>query len=687
VRLIVLPLNAHGQKFCSKISGKAKGKGKIAKAKTDKCRSFCRSLYLKISHLLNRIYHNILTEIAKTMQLLKGRKIILLTIAAIIFSMYQDANSQGKKTRPKNAAVANDTKPAVPEIAYTVSMSKPWTHLLEVEMRIKSTPMPASFEIQMPVWTPGSYLIREYARNVQDFAVKDSAGGVLSWQKTNKNTWQIDTKGRDTMVVTYRVYANELTVRTNELNADHAFFTNAATLMFPKGNLAAPSTLKVVPFGSWKIATGLPKAAGEENTFRAENYDILYDSPFEVGNFHDVAFTVQGKQHRFVIEGEGNYDLDRIAKDVAKIVEQAYKIFGELPYNDYTFLLNLRGGGGLEHLNSTALQYNRFGFKPDSRYHDFLTLVAHEYFHAWNVKRIRPDALGPFDYSNENYTKLLWVAEGGTAYYESVLVHRAGLITDKEFLAGKAAAFQQLQSRPGRFQTSLEEASFDAWIKYYRPDENFVNSQISYYDKGEIVNFLLDLEIRKDSAGAKSLDDVMRYLFTEFYKKGRNYTPADYQKTAEMMAGKSLDDFFSRYVRGHDEIDYNSVLGGFGLQLTTGNGREAAYLGADLSQDGDRLNVRSIPAGTPAYEQGLNTSDQIMAIDGNRASQQFLQSYLSEKKPGDKIRLTVFRFDQMRDIDITLGARAPQSYRIVAVDNPTEEQKNLYSSYFGAELK
>jgi predicted metalloprotease with PDZ domain len=616
------------------------------------------------------------------MQKVPNTKVLIFLIITLVFSMYQQTEAQRKKTQAKKPA-AVETKITPPEISYTVSMSKPWTHLLEVEMRLNWAQMPEKAEIKMPVWTPGSYLIREYARHVEDFSVKNAGGNDLTWQKTNKNTWQIDTKGAKEIVVRYNVYANELTVRTNELNADHAFFNNGALLMFPKDQIAAASTVRVVPFGNWKVATGLPKIEGQTNTFRAENFDVLYDSPFEVGNFKEVSFDVQGKPHRIIFEGEGNYDMQKTAGDVKKIVEQAYKIFGELPYNDYLFIVNLRGGGGLEHLNSTALQFNRFGFTGE-RYKGFLSLVAHEFFHAWNVKRIRPDALGPFDYENENYTKLLWVAEGGTAYYESVLVERAGLITEKEFLAGKATAFQALQNRPGRFETSLEEASFDAWIKYYRPDENAVNNQISYYDKGEIVNFLLDLEIRRSSAGAKSLDDVMRYLYTEFYKKNKNYTPEDYQKTSETMAGKSLEDFFSKYVRGHADIDYNSFLNGFGLQLSTGaSRREGAYLGANLTQTGERLNVTSVPSDTPAYEQGLNANDQIVAIDGNRATQQFLQSYLADKRAGDKIKLTVFRFDDMRDIEITLGSRANQNYTIALTENPTEEQRRLYNAYFG----
>ena len=614
-------------------------------------------------------------------------KILTILIFTLVFSMYQETEAQRRKS-PKKKAMPVEVKIVPPDISYTVSMSKPWTHLLEVEMRLNWAQMPDKAELKMPVWTPGSYLIREYSRHVEDFTAKDATGNNLTWQKTSKNTWQIDTKGAKEIVARYNVYANELTVRTNELNDRHAFFNNSALLMFPKDQLKAASTVKIVPFGNWKVATGLPKVEGQTNAFRAENFDVLYDSPFEVGNFVETTFNFRDVPHRVIFEGEGNYDLQKTAKDIEKIVAQGVAIFGEIPYKDYLFIVNLRGGGGLEHLNSTALQWNKFGFKPDSRYKSFLNLVAHEYFHLWNVKRIRPDALGPFDYENENYTRLLWVAEGATAYYESVLLRRAGLINDKEALSSKVSLIQALQARPGRFETSLEDASFDAWIKYYRTDENAINNQISYYDKGEVVNFLLDVEIRRSSGGAKSLDDVMRYLYAEFFKKNKNYTPEDYQKVSEMMAGKSLNDFFSKYVRGRDEIDYNAILNGIGLQLSTGaSKREAAYLGANLAQTGERLTITSVPADTPAYQQGLNANDQIVAVDGNRASQTFLQTYLGEKRPGDKVKFTVFRFDEMRDIEITLGGRASQDYAIVAVENPTDEQKRLYKDYLGAELK
>lgn len=616
----------------------------------------------------------------------RPQSLILIAILLLTGIMSQKANSGVRANAAKEPSVPVK-KQRAPQIRFVVGMSKPTSHLLEVEMHLKWESMPDLTQLKMPVWTPGSYLVREYARHVQDLAVRDASGKELAWEKINKNTWQVNSKGHKEFTVTYKVYSNELTVRTNELNDEHAFWNNAALLFFVKDHLKVPSTITVKPFGSWKIATGLPPVEGEANTFRAADFDVLYDSPFEVSDFKEVTFTVQGKVHRFVVTGEGNYDLRAIARDSAKIAEECYKIFGDLPFDNYLYILNLRGRGGLEHLNSTALQWNRFNFKPRSQYISFLYLVAHEYFHVWNVKRIRPDALGPFDYENENYTKLLWFAEGTTAYYEAVLLRRAGLITDKQFLATKASLITDLQARPGRFQTSLEEASFDAWIKYYRQDENSVNNQISYYDKGEIVNMMLDIEIRTASKGARSLDDVLRHLYNEFSKKGKNFPPTDLQRACEKMAGKSLDDFFAKYVRGRDEIDYDAIVGGVGLRMDASRSDEGkAYIGADLVEDAGRLSIRAVRSGTPAFEQGLNSGDQIIAVDGYRANLSFLNSYLADRKPGDTVVLSIFRSDRLREIEFKLGSDTRTSYSFEDLSNATSTQKRLYKEYLLAEL-
>jgi predicted metalloprotease with PDZ domain len=599
-----------------------------------------------------------------------------------------------------------------PEISFTVAMPRPHTHLFEIDVAIKRGPnstVPATEQLVMPVWTPGSYLIREFERNVQNFTATDAGGQALKWEKVNKTTWRITTGGAREWHARYQVYANELSVRTSELNSNHAFWNNANLLMYLDGFLKSPSIVRVLTPDVWKVATGLPGVAGQRNTFRAENFDVLYDSPFEASNFKSILFNVKGVAHRIVIDGEGNYDPERMRRDVQKIVETQVELMGgEIPYRDYTFILHLRsnGGGGLEHLNSTALGYPRFGFRirtgdratsaapnaaerePD--YRGFLSLVSHEFFHLWNVKRIRPDALGPFDYTQENYTKLLWVAEGITDYYSDVALRRAGLISEADFLSATARAIQQLQNTPGRLEQSVEESSFDSWIKFYRPDENSINSQVSYYDKGAILGLLLDLEIRKRSNGAKSLDDVMRYLYTEFFKKGRNYTPSDFQKISEQMAGSSLEEFFTKYVRKTEELDYNSALAAAGLHLDTGvttaenKPVEHVFFGADLEQQEDRLIVRRVYAGSPAYEQGLNAGDQIVAMDNLRVTRDFFIARITEKKPGDLINLTIFRFDDMSTLLIRLGSRTETTYRITALPTQTEAQKQIYRAWLGS---
>ena len=617
------------------------------------------------------------------------------SLAVSAFFVLLSLSAQGARAQDERSrAVA----PNAPEIAYTISMRRPHTHMLEVEARLRyAAAAPNSVSLVMPVWTPGSYLVREFERNVQDFHAADDSGRALPWVKLNKNTWRVEMNGARELRVSYNVYSNELSVRTNEVNDRHAFWNNAATLVYPDGNLGSPSTLRVEPFGGWKIATGLPAVAGQRDTFRAENFDILYDSPFLVSNFKTVEFEVKGVAHRVVIDGDGNYDAERIRRDVQKIVSTEAEMMGEIPYHDYTFLLLLgaSGGGGLEHLNSTSLTFRRFGFSTEADWRGFYTLVAHEFFHLWNVKRIRPDALGPFDYTQENYTRLLWVAEGVTSYYENLFVRRAGLMTDRQYLDAVARAFQNLQNTPGRLEQSAEESSFDAWIKQYRPDENSINSTISYYDKGAILGLLLDLEIRKRSGGARSLDDVMRSLYRDFYKRGRNYTPEDFQRVAESAAGTGLDDFFRRYVRGREELDYNAALDVAGLRLDTAaapdTSRTAANeplyiypLGATVAQEGERLVVRNVHAGEPAYEQGLNANDQIVAVDGYRATRDFLNSRVAEKHPGDTLTLTVFRADELRTFPVKLGAHTSAAYRIVAVAQPTEQQKRNYQAWLAA---
>ncbi|MDX1931708.1 MAG: PDZ domain-containing protein [Capsulimonadales bacterium] len=573
---------------------------------------------------------------------------------------------------------------AVPEVAFTVSMPQPWTHYLDVEMRVSGLTGKTA-DLVMPVWTPGSYLIREHARNVQEVRVSDSGDRSLPVRKVSKNIWRIEKGAATAFTARYRVYANQSTVQTAEVNDVHAFWNNGAVLMHLGGGLAHPATLAIRPPENWRIATALDAVPGVENTFRAPNFDILYDSPVEVGTFKELAFTAMEKPHRIIITGRGNYDPERMTADVKKIVETAGSLMGGLPYDRYTFFLTLRpqGGGGLEHLTSTALIFPSFGFRTN--YLAFLSLVSHEFFHAWNVKRIRPDALGPFDYSGENYTRNLWIAEGITSYYEWLLLQRAGLIPADRFLKEMADGIASVEQTPGRKIRSLEEASFDAWIKYYRPDENSVNSQVSYYTKGAVIGMLLDLTLRAATGGAKSLDDVLRTLFNDPVLRKRNYTPIDFQRACETVAGRSLETFFADYVRGTRDPDYETVLAAVGLNLRRESDRPATNsLGARFADDPLGVRVVSVPSDSPAYVQGISADDLLIAIDGLRITgSAFLAERIREAGPGATLTLTLFRQERLKTLEIKPEMRKTPEFALTPSDKSTVEQTRLRNAWLG----
>jgi predicted metalloprotease with PDZ domain len=593
------------------------------------------------------------------------------------------------------------SRKAQPEVLFTVSMPKPHTHLLDVELRVRRQASEAAdaVDLVMPVWTPGAYVVREFARNVQEFRASNAQGQELAWRKLDKNTWRVETRGAREWLAAYRVYINDQTETmpsTAGMTDRRAFWNNAAVLMYPKGTLKAPAALRIAPPSGWKIATGLPPVSGEVDTFRAQDFDQLYDCPVLVGTFKTVSFKVQDIPHRIIMDGDGNYDLERLRDDIQKIVEAGAALMGGLPYQEYSFLFLTRSGDqwhGLEHANSTAIAFPRFVFRPEQSYKPALGLIAHEFFHLWNVKRIRPDTLGPFDYTRENYTRLLWVAEGLTSYYQKVLLRRAGLISDKELLTLAAQEMDDLSYTPARRLMSVEEASLEAWIKHYRRDENDINSQVDYYTKGAVLGLLLDLEIRKRSGGIRSLDDVMRVLYNDYALKGRNYTSADFQRACETAAGSSLEEFFNRFVRGREEVDYDAGLAAAGLRLDTTGGAdpekpamEQSYVGMMLEQRGDRLMITKVYEGTPAYNQGLNAGDQIVALDGVRVSYDTWFSRMDERRPGETIRVTIFRDDELRTLEIKVGGRVNASYRIVPLKEPSAEQAQLYRGWLGGEL-
>ncbi|MES2458069.1 MAG: PDZ domain-containing protein [Bacteroidota bacterium] len=546
------------------------------------------------------------------------------------------------------------------KIGFEVSFTEPQAHYAEVEMNISG--LSNDFvDVKMPAWTPGSYLIREFAKNVEGFRASN-AGKALRFEKVKKNTWRVYNGKAKSLKINYRVYAFEVSVRTAFIDDSHAFLSSASIFMYPDGMLNKPSTIKIKPFTGWqKVSTGLEPVSGSAFTYTAPNFDILYDSPLEVGNQDVFEFTASGVKHEVAMYGGGNYDKERLKVDMAKLVEQGTAIYGENPNKHYTFIVHnfLKGGGGLEHLNSTVLGATRDDYTDEKKYKGFLELVAHEYYHLWNVKRLRPIALGPFDYENENYTTNLWVAEGFTAYYENKLMHRAGFHSQQETLDKLAEALSAVINTPGAKVQSAAEASYDAWIKYYRPDENRNNSSVSYYSKGEIIGLLLDLEIANASKGTKSLDDVMKAMYTEYYKKKqRGYTDAEFKKMAEQISGISLTSFWKKYITGTEPIEYQKYFSYAGLQAKDLNeGIKIPYHGLAVKKVEGSILVTAVSRGSAAWTGGLNVNDEIVNVDGVPVELSIdKMPVFTAKRVGDDLSVMVKRDGLLKNIVIKLKA-------------------------------
>jgi predicted metalloprotease with PDZ domain len=394
-----------------------------------------------------------------------------------------------------------------------------------------------------------------------------------------------------------------------------------------------------------------------------------------------------------VIWGQGNEDEQRLIEDTRKIVEAARDLWGSLPYEHYTFFLMLAGkqaGGGLEHRNSTSLLLPRFIFKPDKSYERYLSLVSHEFFHVWNVKRLRAAGLGPFDYTSETYTTLLWAMEGITEYYTDLLLLRAGLLTPQRYLERLADDIVTLETTPGRQLQSLECASFDSWIKQYRPDENSINTSVSYYLKGALVAALLDLEIRRRTGGEHSLDDVMRYLYRAYPLDGPGVVDRHgYVQAIKDVTGQDLAEFFDRYIAGTDQLPFDEIFGAAGLKLrwdwkNKQNGEPKPALGVRLKSSGGQLSVAAVLSGGPAYAAGFNAGDEIVALDGYRITDEAgIRDRLADRRAGETVTLTVFRREELRTLEVTLGTAPHDKLAIEQVAEPSEEQRRMRGGWLG----
>ncbi|MCA9299833.1 MAG: M61 family metallopeptidase [Phycisphaerales bacterium] len=570
-------------------------------------------------------------------------------------------------------------------IEYTVRLEQPQTQMVDIEMRIRDVHVQI-LDIAMPTWRPGRYEILDHAGSVREVEARSPAGDLLPIRKHDKSRWFITTEGSSEVVVTYRVWANELRDRTRHVDDTHAFLDGSSIFMYVPSRRHEPLAVTIEAPADWTISTGLESRT--PNVVVAPDFDVLVDSPIEVGIHDLIRFDVRGVPHEIMIWGQAEYDEAKLVGDFTKIIEAQADIFGRMPYERYVFQIHSMPGlgGGTEHLNSTIMHTRPATFTSDSAHDRFLGLVSHEYFHTWNVKQFRPAGIHPYDYQRENYSTLFWVAEGTTSYYDDLTLARTELMSPRKYLDAIESSVRSFRDRPGRHVQSLEASSFDAWIKFNHSTADSANSTVSFYRKGALVNLMIDMRIREATGNERSLDDVMRAMFERFPLDGPGYTTDDFRTVIEEVAGIDFASFFEANVAGTEPLDLEGALAIAGLDLTLGDGgedvEEIAYLGLDL-QGSSPTTVRSVASDGPAYFAGLNPGDEVIALDGTRLTSSNYDDLVGEIEPGAKVTVTYMRYDRLHEVTFTSAVRVDARWTIDHVDEPTEMQKAVYESWLG----
>ncbi len=581
----------------------------------------------------------------------------------------------------RSAAIFGQTQDPV---QFTITIPNPANHTFHVVMDCKVGPHETT-RLKMPAWSPGYYQIMDFESFVSNFLVTDQAGNKLFFDKKGKNEWHIEKAKATSLHVEYDVLTTREFVGTSFVDEDHGYIIPAGLCMYLENEIKRAAEITIKPFDKWKdVATGLDPVSGKNFTYTAPDFDILYDSPILMGNLEELpAFEVKGIPHRFIGYKMGDFDKVKFMQDIKKMVEAASNLIGDIPYKHYTFLAIGPGGGGIEHLNSTAVSFDGNLLNDPVKRIRILSFLTHEYFHHYNVKRIRPVELGPFNYDKGSKTNMLWVSEGLTVYYEYPVLNRAGLMTQAQVLDAYKSLILALETQPGRLYQSLAQASAETWSDgpSGRVNDEF-NKTISYYIKGPIVGLLLDFKIRHETNNRKSLDDVMRTLYQDFYQKqNRGFTEAEFRKVCEKVAGASLDEIF-HYVYTTKELDYVKYFNYAGLNIdVTPKQLPGAYLGIKAKLQNDSLVVSSVDWDSPAWKAGVRRGNVILDVDGSPASEASIAYMYSDKKAGDKMNFNLIKNDTKIAYSVVLGTKSERSFSISPVPDPDKLQSAILKDW------
>lgn len=555
-------------------------------------------------------------------------------------------------------------------IEYTVTLKDPAAHQFHVTTDIRNIDQP-QLDLSLPTWTPGWYTVENYGKNLLRFTVTDDKGNRLPLRMSRKQTWNIDTRGIKRIKVDYDYRATILALNQAKIAKDFAFFTGIELFLEPVGHRNTASTVRFAIPAGWKLITAL-RETSDPMVFTAADYDTLVDSPVEMGNFDVTRFEVEGKPHYFVATPAGTFSKeksDKFVEMLAKVARAQSAMFGGLPYEKYVYFYffappESNASGALEHSNSFV------AFAPPGDVatpEQIIGTASHEFYHLWNVKRIRPAEMWPYDYSRENESPLLWVSEGFTNYYGIVGVYRAGLMTPETFLQRAAGAANGVESNDARHYISPANASVSTWVGYDTP----VAFGISYYTQGQNLAALLDLSIRNDTDGRANLDDVMRTLHDEFYKKGKGFTTADLVGLINRVSKKDYGDFFRRYIFGTEMPDYDRIFGFAGYRLAKTE-RQAPVFGFSIRNRSGGLMINAVEPGSPAAMAGLEQGDIILKINGEA-----LQSVRFDELAGKTFKVTINRDGTEMEMPMTAGVRNYTAFSLTDVPKPDERQLRI----------
>jgi predicted metalloprotease with PDZ domain len=601
----------------------------------------------------------------------------------------------------QNKFLLTQTMPS--SIHYSIFPSSPEAHLFAVSCTV-AEPDPGGQQFSLPAWIPGSYLLREFARHVVRVRAR-SGRNEIPIAKLNKNTWVAEPCAGP-LTIEYEVYAFDLSVRGAYLDTTRGFFNGTCVFMRVHGAEELRHEVELrrpqgTAYRKWRVATAMPRAGADSYAFgryAADNYDELIDHPVELGEFSLATFRAAGVPHDIVISGRHDCDMKRLARDLKKLCETQIAFWGEAPMKRYVFLVLALGDGygGLEHRASTSLVCSRDSLPradtpaTDEKYTTFLGLCSHEYFHTWNVKRIKPEAFTPYDLDHESHTTLLWAFEGITSYYDDLMLVRAGLISRDAYLELLSKTMTQVQRGSARLKQSVAESSFDAWTKFYRQDENAPNSIVSYYSKGSLIALSLDLLICQKTEGRRSLDHVMRILWKRYGRIGKGVPEDGVEQVAEQVTGVNLRRFFDSAVHGTEELPLARLLKYVGVDLqlrpaesasdrggkskkTEGAGKRVE-LGIRTRTNGNEINISHVLDDGSAQRAGLSAGDVLVAVDDLRVTSSNLEELLSRHRAGEHVRLHAFRRDELMLFDVTLAAPPRDTVTLTVLEDHSHDK-------------